>query len=628
MQNTAAGCSGVLGGTAMAPAARFSLAARRLSHRRLNVAAKLVVVGGDGPLRKPVQPAPALPPAAVTYSSAHELHSAVNSSDMEGQPPQYFLRDQVERLEKSFSLSPAEEQAAEAAGVPQAAEADAALEDMFSLLGELNSLTGELDSAVASTSELGTFTEEDLERLEEQRRKEDEKRRQAEQRERQRRIKAKGTTGSTRSSRTGSSASSSSVKAAGSSRSRAAAATTAAAASAAAVASTISSRAAGAAASTSATSRAGSSSSAVPFSGAVARSEARTSRSRQWGRVVPVSKGQGTTAALSKRAVQAACKDADAVTFMRTISKNSLLTAEQECRLSGLVQDRLKLIEAASRFRRANGRPPTEQEWAAEAGAADGTELRRRLTLGLQAREHMVSCNVRLVVSIAKKYLGRGLVLQDLVSEGMHGLNRGVDKFDASKGFKFSTYAHWWVRQAITRSISDHARVVRLPVHIHEAMGKVRRVEQTLWEETGVMPSPEAVAERCGLTHSKLMALYKSFRQPASRDSGPAGGSSEMAADAADAAEQWIEEKPDEEDPAELANLNMMRDDLNHVMLTLSERECGILKMRYGLDDGHEKTLEEVGRAFNVTRERIRQIEAKAIRKLRSPSRMGQLVVY
>jgi hypothetical protein len=458
MQNTAAGCSGVLGGTAMAPAARLSLAARRLSHRRLNVAAKLVVVGGDGPLRKPVQPAPALPPAAVTYSSAHELHSAVNSSDMEGQPPQYFLRDQVERLEKSFSLSPAEEQAAEAAGVPQAAEADAALEDMFSLLGELNSLTGELDSAVASTSELGTFTvrqtplsmcvgatlayalripvnlgqfwqsidsishaacilaapllqEEDLERLEEQRRKEDEKRRQAEQRERQRRIKAKGTTGSTRSSRTGSSASSS-AKAAGSSRSRAAAATTAAAASAAAVTSTISSRAAGAAASTSATSRAGSSSSAVPFSGAVARSEARTSRSRQWGRVVPVSKGQGTTAALSKRAVQAACKDADAVTFMRTISKNSLLTAEQECRLSGLVQDRLKLIEAASRFRRANGRPPTEQEWAAEAGAADGTELRRRLTLGLQAREHMVSCNVRLVVSIAKKYLGRGLVLQ------------------------------------------------------------------------------------------------------------------------------------------------------------------------------------------------------------------------
>ncbi|EFN55731.1 hypothetical protein CHLNCDRAFT_35462 [Chlorella variabilis] len=265
-------------------------------------------------------------------------------------------------------------------------------------------------------------------------------------------------------------------------------------------------------------------------------------------------------------------------------------------------------------------------EWAAAAGVADGAEVRRRLALGLQAREHMVNCNMRLVVSIAKKYVGRGLALQDLVAEGMVGLQRAVDKFDASTRLQVTpAYAHWWIRQSVTRAISDQARVVRLPVHLHEAMGKVRRAEQALWDETGLLPAPQAVADRCGLTHSKLMALYKSFRAPTSRDGVPTLGAGSV--DAKAPGEQWVEEVG-EEDPAELAHHRMMKEDLNHVLLTLTERECGIIKMRYGLDDGEEKTLEEVGRAFNVTRERIRQIEAKAIRKLRSPSRVGQLVTY
>ncbi|KAL4436926.1 hypothetical protein ABPG75_004065 [Micractinium tetrahymenae] len=601
--------------------------ARPVTTRRRTTTARMALSGGDG-ARKPVQtPAAYAQTVAAGAVLAREPHveAAEAGPGLPTYPAQQQLgyqnnvaplRTEQLQLESLFLRSGAEPAVAAAAAAPAAApaaepslDAELDLADIAALLDDMESLTSDLDLAVESSSELSdSFTEEDVLRLEEQARKDAEKRATAERKARERRNKARATTSSGRASRGGAAAAASSA----SSSSRA----VAAAAAAAVEAPTISSRmASGAAASTSG---------AAAASGAALRSAARTGRVRSWGRAVPVAKpGRG---GLSKRAAAAATLEADPLTFMREIGKNQLLTSEQERRLASFVQERQQLIEAAQRFRRQHARPPTEAEWAAAAGVGDGAEVRRRLALGLQAREHMVNCNMRLVVSIAKKYLGRGLALQDLVAEGMVGLQRGVDKFDASKGFKFSTYAHWWIRQAVTRAISDQARVVRLPVHLHEAMGKVRRAEQLLFEETGAPPSPQAVAARVGLSYSKLMQLYKSFRPPTSRDDGPLGGTDNSEDKAA--GEHWVEEVDDEEDPAEAAHHRMMKEDLNHVLLTLTERECGIIKMRYGLDDGEEKTLEEVGRAFNVTRERIRQIEAKAIRKLRSPSRVGQLVTF
>lgn len=592
-------------------------------------ASRLVPGPGDVPARRPQ------PPAALGAAAAHSAvpavvhHGAPGVSPAAVPMPPAFTDDKL-RLELLFrqnvQLAPQDVQ--QAAVLPLASAAASApaevtapeidVNDIQGLLDDLEALSGDLETVVADSTDYGELTEEDLQRLEEQRRKEKEKRAAAELKARQRRIKAKGTTGTTRATRAGG---------APSTRSNVGSSKRATAVAAAAVDAPplVSSRAAsGAAASTSSSSAAA----GTAFSGASVCAQARTARLRQWGRAVTVGKSGKGSGGMTKRERVAASLEADPLTFMRDISKNSLLTADQEKRLAGFVQDRQQLIEVAQAFRRQHRRPPSECEWAAAADLqGGGVELRKTLALGLQAREHMVNCNMRLVVSIAKKYAGRGMALQDLVAEGMIGLQRGVDKFDPAKGFKFSTYAHWWIRQAVTRSISDQARVVRLPVHLHEAMGKVRRAEQQLWDELGVVPSPQAVADRCGLTYSKLMSLYKAFRPPTSRDGGPLGGA-EASDDTKAPGEQWVEEAIEEEDPAELAHHRMMKEDLNHVLLTLTERECGIIKMRYGLDDGEEKTLEEVGKAFNVTRERIRQIEAKAIRKLRSPSRVGQLVTF
>ncbi|PRW34041.1 RNA polymerase sigma factor [Chlorella sorokiniana] len=576
------------------------------------------------PRRAP--PAAALPPTVAAVAGVPPL-------SYKGPPSHGFTSDQLTRevLERSWQQD-AQQPPAEAAAVaappapPAAVPADAPdLDKLMGMLNDLTKFTAEVDMTADEAEELTNLSAEEAERLADQARKEAEKRRAAAAKARQKRIKAKGTTSSTRGSRStaagaaaGATASSSSSVTRGTRVVAAAAAGAAAAPAAAVEAEPISSgrAASGAAASTSGSSAA--------FSGASLRSAARTGRLRQWGRAAPV--GKAGSSAKTKRERQLASLEADPLTFMRDISKNALLTAEQEKRLAGFVQERQALIEAAQRFKTAHRRLPSEGEWAEAAGLGGelqaAAKLREKLALGLQAREHMVNCNMRLVVSIAKKYHGRGLMLQDLVAEGMVGLQRGVDKFDPAKGFKFSTYAHWWIRQAVTRAISDQARVVRLPVHLHEAMGKVRRAEQALFEELGASPSPHAVAQRSGIPYPKLMALYKAFRAPTSRDLGPQTGDE----DAKGPGEQWIEEDIEEEDPAELAHHRMMKEDLNHVLLTLSERECGIIKMRYGLDDGEEKTLEEVGKAFNVTRERIRQIEAKAIRKLRSPSRIGQML--
>lgn len=353
---------------------------------------------------------------------------------------------------------------------------------------------------------------------------------------------------------------------------------------------------------------------ATPAAPALALS--RSARLRQWGRNRPV---RSAAVARAEAGLEPDAVESDAEAFLRSVSKGGLLNAEQERQLSLLVQSRVELERLGQNFVTENSRLPDEEEWAAVAGIS-ADDLRRRLWLGQQAREHMIACNMRLVVSIARRYVGRGMALQDLVSEGVQGLKRGVEKFDPSKGFKFSTYAHWWIRQAVTRSISDQARVVRLPVHLHEALAKVRKHEEQLAERLGRTATTREVAAAAGLSYAKLTRLYKAFRPPTSYET-PNPGDED---DERNHTDEYIEDAA-AEDPTATAAAQSLMVEVEHVLLTLPAREANILRMRYGLTDGRECTLEETGVVHALTRERIRQLEQRALKKLRSPSRMGQL---
>jgi RNA polymerase sigma factor (sigma-70 family) len=351
---------------------------------------------------------------------------------------------------------------------------------------------------------------------------------------------------------------------------------------------------AGAAASNPGASRAdapGAAPSGAELGGAGGR-QSRTDRLRQWG----TRRGPATVAAAAKSdaETEARLAKSDPEGFMRSLSRHSLLSGEQEKQLAAFVQARLELERTAEAFVRSHGRAPVEAEWAAAAALAPA-ELHRRLWLGQQAREHMIACNMRLVVSIAKRYVGRGMSLQDLVSEGAQGLKRGVEKFDPGKGFKFSTYAHWWIRQAVARSISDQGRVVRLPVHLHEALARVRKHEEGLAEELGRVPTTAEVAAAAGLPFGKLTALYKAFRSPTSYET-PNPGDED---DERNHGDEYIEDGA-AEDPAADAAARSLVADMEEVLLTLEQREANILRMRYGLVDGHERTLEEVGLVHEV----------------------------
>ncbi|XP_015577773.1 RNA polymerase sigma factor sigB isoform X2 [Ricinus communis] len=310
----------------------------------------------------------------------------------------------------------------------------------------------------------------------------------------------------------------------------------------------------------------------------------------------------------------------DPLRYLRgTTSTSRLLTASEELELSAAIQDLLKLERLQEELAERYGGQPTFAQWAAAAGV-DQRTLRKRINHGTICKDKMIKSNIRLVISIAKNYQGAGMNLQDLVQEGCRGLVRGAEKFDASKGFKFSTYAHWWIKQAVRKSLSDQSRTIRLPFHMVEATYRVKEARKQLYSENGRHPDDEEVAEAAGLSMKRLSAVLLTPKAPRSLDQKIGMNMdlkpSEVIAD------------PEAETAEELLMKQFMKQDLEKVLNTLNPRETQVVRWRFGLEDGRMKTLQEIGEIMGVSRERIRQIESSAFRKLKNKKRTKQLKQY
>jgi RNA polymerase primary sigma factor len=301
----------------------------------------------------------------------------------------------------------------------------------------------------------------------------------------------------------------------------------------------------------------------------------------------------------------------DEVPDVETLDDNDIAETHEEVDIDLTIPEGVSIDDPVRMYLKEIGRVPL-------LSADEEIELAKRMGLGdEEAKRRLAEANLRLVVSIAKRYVGRGMLFLDLIQEGNLGLIKAVEKFDYNKGFKFSTYATWWIRQAITRAIADQARTIRIPVHMVETINKLIRVSRQLLQELGREPSPEEIAKEMDVSVERVREIMKIAQEPVSLET-PIGEEEDSHLG------DFIEDQ-DAPAPAEAASFMLLKEQLEEVLETLTPREEKVLRLRFGLDDGRARTLEEVGQHFGVTRERIRQIEAKALRKLRHPSRSKKL---
>ncbi len=296
--------------------------------------------------------------------------------------------------------------------------------------------------------------------------------------------------------------------------------------------------------------------------------------------------------------------------YLKEIGKVDLLTASEEVHLAMKIEAGTAASQKLEDF----------EDGLIELNRAEQRRLMRIESVGLDAKQQLISANLRLVVSIAKRYVGRGMLFLDLIQEGNLGLIRAVEKFDYTKGFKFSTYATWWIRQAITRAIADQARTIRIPVHMVETINKLIRVQRQLLQDLGRDPTPEEIGAEMGMSPDRVREIQKISQEPVSLET-PIGEEEDSQLG------DFIEDSTAIA-PPDAASDSMLREQLEQVLDGLADRERKVIKFRFGLEDGHPRTLEEVGKEFGVTRERIRQIESKTLAKLRHPSRSGRLKDY